>query len=357
MNVISVVVLIFAAVGAVDWCIGNKLGLGGEFEKGFTLFGPMALSMLGMLVVSPAIGVWLTPAFEWFYGCFGIDPSIIPSSLFANDMGGATLALAVCKSQAVGKFNAYVVSSMMGCVISFTIPVSVGLVKGERRKELFVGLLCGIVTVPIGCFVAGLTCGLSVIDTIIDLLPLIILAAIVCLALVFFQNACIKVFSVFGFLIKSVSIAGLLCAVFTFLTKIEICPYFDSLENGALVCVNACVTLSGALPFMALASRLLRKPVDKIGAKTGLDGVSTVSLLTTLVTNVPTFGQTDRMNSKGVVVNSAFAVSAAFVFGGHLAYTMAYDSSYVLPVIVGKLVAGVCAVVVAYLVYREKNRR
>jgi len=122
MNAITVVVLIFSIIGALDKLLGDKLGLGKEFEKAFSLFTPMVLSMLGMLVVAPAVGLWLTPGFQWFYDAFGIDPSVIPASLFANDMGGMTLAQKVCKSETVGNYHAFVTSSMMGCVISFTIP-------------------------------------------------------------------------------------------------------------------------------------------------------------------------------------------------------------------------------------------
>ena len=91
MNVLTIIILIFALLGIVDKLLGNKFGLGKEFEKGFSLFGPMVYSMLGMLVISPAIGVWLEPFFDWFYSVFGIDPSVIPASLFANDMGGKAL--------------------------------------------------------------------------------------------------------------------------------------------------------------------------------------------------------------------------------------------------------------------------
>ena len=91
-----------------------------------------------------------------------------------------------------------------------------------------------------------------------------------------------------------------------------------------------------------------------MGRKTGLDSTSAVALLTTLVTNAPTFGIMEKMNKKGVVLNSAFAVSAAFVFGSHLALTMTFDPSYVAPMIVGKLISGVCAVVLAWLLYKDK---
>ena len=354
MNAITVVVLLFSILGAVDKLLGDRFGLGKEFERAFSLFTPMVLSMLGILVLAPAIGVWLMPVFDGFYAVFGIDPSVIPASLFANDMGGMTLAQAVCKTEGVGDYNAFVVSSMMGCTISFTIPFASSVVKPEQQREMFLGLLCGIITVPVGCFVAGLMCGLHPLAVLVNLLPLLILSVLIAAGLVFAPNGCIKVFSVFGKLMRAVSILGLILAIFTFLTKITVNEHFDTLENAASICVNACVTLSGTLPLMFLVSKLLGKTMGKLGAKLGVDDVSAVSALTTLVTNVPTFGAMEKMDKKGVVLNAAFAVSAGFVFGGHLALTMAFDKSYVVPMIVGKLVSGIFAVVLGLILYKEK---
>lgn len=341
MSPITITILVFSLLGAVDYLIGNKIGIGKEFVKAFSLFAPMALSMLGMIVIAPAIGVWLTPLFDGFYNVFKIDPSIIPASLFANDMGGMTLAQSICKTDKIGNYNAFVISSMMGCVISFTLPFSLGIVKSNQHKELFFGLLCGIATVPIGGFVAGLICGINILSLLINLLLLIIIAVIIGVALIFVPKICIKSFTAFGFFMKVLAIVGLVCAIFTFLTKIEISPYFDTFENAAFICANACVTLSGALPFMFIVTKLLNKPLNKLGALIGVNSVSTISFFGSLVTNASTFGVMDQMDKKGVVLNSAFAVSASFVFGSHLAFTMAFDSSYILPMIVGKLVSGV----------------
>ena len=49
----------------------------------------------------------------------------------------------------------------------------------------------------------------------------------------------------------------------------------------------------------------------------------------------------------------AFAVSGAFVFAGHLAYTMSFNADYLIPVIIGKLVAGISAVILANFVYNK----
>ena len=357
MSAIKIVVLIFALIGAADYLLGNKLGVGKEFEKGFSLFCPMAMSMLGMIVIAPGIGAWLMPVFDGFYRLFGIDPSIVPASLFANDMGGMPLAQSICKAEDIGNFNAFVVSSMMGCVISFTIPFSLGIVKKEQHKELFFGLLCGIVTIPVGCFAAGLFCKLDMLALIVDLLPLILLSGVICAMLIFLPKLCIKCFTAFGFFMKVLAMAGLACAIFTFLTKKDIFPAFDTFENAVLVCANACVTISGALPFMYLVAKLVNKPLNKLGAKLGINAISTLSLLGNLVTNASVFGIMEKMDKKGTVLNAAFAVSAAFVFGSHLAFTMAYDNSYVVPVIVGKLVAGVCAVILALLLYKEEKNQ
>ena len=66
MNVLTIIILVFSVLGGIDYIFGSKLGIGKEFEKGFHLFGPMSLSMLGMLVLAPAIGVWLSPVFDGF---------------------------------------------------------------------------------------------------------------------------------------------------------------------------------------------------------------------------------------------------------------------------------------------------
>ncbi len=353
MRPITTVILIFSILGAADYLLGNKIGLGREFGRAFSMFSSISLSMLGIVVIAPAIGVWLTPLFEGFYRLLGIDPSIIPASLFANDMGGMALALAACKSEAIGNFNAFVVSSMMGCVISYTIPFSLGIVKPQQHKALFLGLLCGIITIPIGCFAAGLICKISIRVLLLDLLPLILLSLIVGAALILVPNVSIACFRVFGAFIKALTIAGLACAIFTFLTKIEINPHFDSLENAAFICFNICITLSGALPLMLVVSKLLHKPLNKIGERMGINGTSAVGLLGTVVSHSATLGMVEKMDEKGTVLNAAFAVSAACSFGSHLAFTMAFNPDYLPPVIIGKLLSGICAVLLALLIYKD----
>ena len=103
---------------------------------------------------------------------------------------------------------------------------------------------------------------------------------------------------------------------------------------------------------MHVVAKLLNKLLHALGARIGINSVSTLAFVGNLVTNASTFGVMDKMDKKGTVLNAAFAVSAAFVFGSHLAFTMAFDDSYVAPMIVGKLVSGICAVILALLIYK-----
>ena len=64
MNVISVVMLVFSVVGALDYITGSRFGIGKEFERGVLIMGTMILSMVGMIVLAPLIAALIEPALK-----------------------------------------------------------------------------------------------------------------------------------------------------------------------------------------------------------------------------------------------------------------------------------------------------
>ena len=80
-----------------------------------------------------------------------------------------------------------------------------------------------------------------------------------------------------------------------------------------------------------------------------MDENGSAGLVATLANNIAMFSIMDQMNAKGKLLNVAFAVSAAFVFGDHLGFTAGVNSEMIFPVIVGKLVAGITALLLANL--------
>ncbi|MBO5452858.1 MAG: ethanolamine utilization protein EutH [Clostridia bacterium] len=356
MNYLTYVIVTFSVIGAIDKIIGNKFGIGKEFEKAFNLLGAMALSMIGMIIISPLIADVMKPISEFLVNVLNIDASIVPASLFANDMGGAPLATAMASDEKIGLYNALVVSSMMGCTISFTIPFALGVVKKQQHKELLLGLLCGIVTIPLGCIVSGIICQIPFGALMLNLLPLVIFSLVIGFGLLKFPDVCVKIFKVFGIFITALITIGLTLGIIRFLTGYEIVKGLATIEEGASICMNAAIVLSGSFPFMYILSKLLSKPLKYIGNKTGMNENSVIGVVSTLATSATAFGMMDKMDEKGIVVNSAFAVSGAFIAGSHLAFTMAFDSSYILPVLTGKLVAGIFSVILANIIFGKMNK-
>ncbi len=353
MNVMSIIMLVFAMLGALDRICGNKVGLGKEFEKGFNLLGPMALSMIGMICLAPVIADLLRPCFDGFYKLLKMDPSIIPASVLANDMGGDSLARQIMKSEKVGMLHALVTSSMMGCTISFTIPYALGVVDKEQHREMFLGILCGVVAMPLGCFAAGLVIGIPVLTVLYNLLPLLLFSGILAVGLLAAPKLMVKIFSVLGVFMRVIITAGLALAVFQDLTKIVILKNLASVWEGADICFRAAMTLCGAFPFMFVVAKLLKMPLGHLGNALGVNDTSAMGFVSTLVSNSPTMEMMGRMDKKGVVLNAAFMVTAAFIFGSHLAYTTSIDVGYVLPMMIAKAVAGVVAVALAIFIYKR----
>lgn len=357
MSYITIIVLIFSFLAVIDRILGNKFGLGAEFDRAFMLLGTMALSMIGMIVLAPAIAEAIKPVSEFVSYILRIDPSIIPASLFANDMGGAPLAVEMAQSKDVGLYNALVVSSMMGVTVSFTIPFALGIVDKSCHSELLLGLLCGIVTVPVGCFVSGLMCKLPVIELIKTIIPLVIFSLVIGVCMFIFPDGCVKVFKFLGGFITVLITIGLYVGIYEFLTGKALIESAASIEDGASICLNAAVVLAGAFPFIYVVSRFLSKPLKALGSKVGINAESTLGLISTLVTSATAFASMYKMDKKGAVMNAAFSVSAAFSLGSHLAFTMAFDKTYIPAVITGKLVAGVLSLVVAAVIYERTKTK
>ena len=119
------------------------------------------------------------------------------------------------------------------------------------------------------------------------------------------------------------------------------------LESGLLVCGQIAIVLIGAFPMVKWITNTFEKPLKKIGAALGMDENGSAGLVANLANNIAMFNIMGEMNPKGKLLNVAFAVSAAFVFGDHLGFTAGVNSEMIFPVILGKLVAGITALILA----------
>ena len=366
-SVIMLIMMIFMLVGAIDKIRGNKLGYGEKFEDGFNAMGPLAMSMAGVVAAAPVLSMLLGPILKPIYGIFGASPAMFATTLLACDMGGYPLAMQLAGDDiAIGNFAGLILGTMMGPTIVFTIPVALGIIKKEDRGYLGAGVLAGMITIPIGCIVGGLMMNtlapeyhLSIITIIQNLIPVIIIAALIVIGLWFAPGPMIKGFNVFGAGVTIVTTALTAIAVFEQITGIMF-PVFHimvenpadgsrGLDSGLLVCGQIAIVLIGAFPMVEWITRTFGKALEKIGAALGMNEQGSAGMVANLANNIAMFNIMGEMNPKGKLLNVAFAVSAAFVFGDHLGFTAGVNQAMVTPVIVGKLVAGITALIVANL--------
>lgn len=355
-EVLAIIMAVFAVIGALDKITGNHLKLGDEFEKGILTLGPLSLSMIGMMTIAPALSDLLLPVITPVANLLHFDPSALAGILIANDMGGAALADGVATDPLLGSFHGLCVASMLGATVSFTIPVALRSSKKENHDDVLLGLLCGIATIPVGCFISGLVMGINPLTVLLNLSPALLISVIIILGLLFLRKITVKIFSIFGKFITILITAGLALGIFQQLTGKVILKNTAPIMESASTVFTICITLAGTFPLIAIISKILKKPLSALGKKFDLDDTSVVGLIATLANSIATMESADRMNRKGRVLNLAFAVSAAFVFGDHLAFTLSYNDEHIIPVIVGKLVAGITALVLASILYKKTNK-
>ena len=196
-EIILYIMIVFMVVGAVDKIFGNKFGYGEKFDEGFMAMGSLAIAMVGVVSLAPVLANVLRPIVEPVYVFLGADPAMFATTLLANDMGGYPLAMQLAKTEEAGLFAGLILGAMMGPTIVFTIPVALGIIKKEDHKYLAKGVLAGMITIPIGCFVGGLVAGFDLTMILKNLVPIIIVSALLAVGLWFIPEKMIKGFTVF----------------------------------------------------------------------------------------------------------------------------------------------------------------
>ncbi|MFC0522954.1 ethanolamine utilization protein EutH [Pontibacillus salicampi] len=352
-DIIVYIVILFMCIGAMDKLIGNKLGVGERFTEGFMTMGSLTLAMVGIISLAPVIASILTPFVAPVYSVFGADPASFANTLVALDMGGYSLATEMAQGKDAELFAWVFLGTMMGPTLAFTIPVALSIIDKEDHTYFAKGILLGLITVPVGCLIGGIVADLNILIIIQNLIPTIILSIFISIGLFIYTDKMIAGFAVFAKGIHIVAIIGLTAISVETFTGIVIIPNMTPLVEGVEIVAMIAVFLAGAFPMVTVISFLLKQPLKQIGYALGMNEVSTAGLMATLAHNIPMLSLLKDMNPRGKVINVAFAVSGAFVLGSHLGFVAGVNKDIVFAMIVGKLVGGISAVVLAVIVTRK----
>ncbi len=349
-EIIVYIMVIFMAIGALDKILGNKYGFGEKFDEGIMAMGSLAVAMVGVVSLAPVLATILKPIVVPLYTALGADPAMFATTLLANDMGGYPLAMELAQSREAGLFAGLILGAMMGPTIVFTIPVALGIIKKEDHRFLATGILAGLITIPIGSLAGGIVAGFEISMILSNLVPIIIVSLVLAFGLWRIPEKMIKGFTVFGKGVVAVITIGLAAIIIETLTGIVVIPGMAPVSDGIEIVGSIALMLAGAFPMVHFITKTFKKPLLKSGKLLGMGDVAAAGMVASLANNIPMFGLMKDMDDRGKIINVAFAVSASFVFGDHLGFTAGVAKEMIFPMVVGKLVAGVTAVVLAIFI-------
>ena len=343
---------VFALLGGLDRILGGRFGLGSRFEEGILSMGSLALAMVGIVSLAPVLAGILKPIVVPVYRFLGADPAMFAGTVLACDMGGGPLARQLTADPQAADLGGVITGSMLGATVVFTIPVAMGILEEEDRPAMAKGILCGMVAIPFGILAGGLTAGYAFSMVLRNLVPIVLMALLIALGLWRAEKAMVAAFTAFGKIVVAVVTVGLSGAIIQALTGFAVIPGLAPISEGFETVGTIAIVLAGAFPLVYVLTQVLNKPLMALGKLLGINEPASAGLIASLANSIATFGMVKDMDDRGKVVNIAFAVPAAFVFGDHLGFTAGFAPELLSAMIVGKLVGGVFAVGVALLLTR-----
>lgn len=345
-------------------------GAGEQFDEGFLAMGALGLAMVGITALAPVIKDVLGPVIIPLYQSVGASPAMFAGTILAIDMGGFPIAGSLANGDVAAElYSGIILASMMGATVVFSIPVALGIINKGDTRFMALGMLAGIIAIPVGCLVGGIVAmysgvvvnGQTVVFTfsmiLINLIPVAIVAILIILGLKFIPEKMISGFQIFAKILVVIITIGLAAAVFHFLTGVTLIPGMDPIFNtgdgemraieiiGSISCV-----LLGAYPMVLLLTRWFDKAFRKVGGLLKMNDMAAGGMIATLANNIPMFSMMSKMDNRGKVINCAFAVCASFTLGDHLGYTAGVMNQMIFPMIAGKIAGGAFGVFVAIMI-------
>ncbi len=371
-------IMLCAVIGAIAAIRNDEEGLGKEFLEGLHSIGPIFVPVAGIMAAVPYLSKLIEAVFGPAFGLIGADPAIAATTFIAVDMGGYQLAEALAATKE-SWIMAMVTGYMAGATIVFSIPVGLTMLEKRDHKYMALGVMSGILTIPIGVFITSTILAVSnakvrdIISTdaaatyqlalsfgtiLANLLPLIVICVAIALGLRYVPDKMIKGFMWFGkgmdTIIKLVLVFSIVeyftGAFSTLLGSWGFAPIIADTEDqfrALEIAGYIGIMLAGAFPMVYLINKYLQKPLAKVGGKLGLSSVGSAGILAGAANILALFRLIREMPARDKVICIAFGVCAAFTFGDHLAFTANFQPTMILPIMIGKLLGGFAAILLA----------
>ena len=211
-------IMICAVIGAVASIIDNESPLGKEFNSGLHSIGHIFIPVAGIMAAIPYLSAFISSVVGPLFQAVNADPAMAATTIIAVDMGGYQLAETLSQSKE-GWILASITGFMAGATIIFSIPVGLAMLDKEDHQYMAVGVMCGVLSIPIGVLVscvamalmdvsirpdinasgeATYQLALNAAQVLGDIAPLVIFCILLATCLKLFPELMIKLFLGFG---------------------------------------------------------------------------------------------------------------------------------------------------------------
>ncbi|MGH3087548.1 MAG: ethanolamine utilization protein EutH [Rubrobacteraceae bacterium] len=373
------IIMVFVVLGAIAAIRDDESGMGKEFKEGLHAIGPIFIPVAGIMASIPYLSMFIEWAIGPIYGLVGASPAMAGTTFIAVDMGGYQLAQATAGDTA-NWIMASIVGYMAGATIVFSIPVGLAMLDRRDHKYMALGIMSGILTVPIGVLItssilsmtsanvrdevsttADSTFSMSALGfgaIFANLVPLVIIVVAIALGLYFYAGTMITGFMWFGKTMDAGIKIVLALSIVEYFTG-----FFSTVFGGwgfAPIIADAQdqfraleiagyigIVLAGAFPMVYAIRTYLARPLSAVGRRVGMSVEGSAGVLAAAANILALYHLVRGMPPKDKVLCISFAVCSAFLLGDHLAFTANFQPNMILPLILGKLGAGLVAMVLA----------
>lgn len=379
-QVVIFIIVGFGIIGALAAIRDDEHGMGKEWKEGLHAIGPIFIPVAGIMASIPYLSRFVEAVVGPLFNVVGASPAMAATSIIAVDMGGYQLAQAIADNTA-NWIMASVVGYMAGATIVFSIPVGLAMLDHRDHKYMALGVMSGILTVPVGVLItvsiltltgtnlrtevsttSDSTFSLAVLgfsQIFVNLIPLVIFVVAIAVGLYFYPSIMITGFMWFGRImdaaikiILALSIAEYFTGIFTTIFGAwGFSPIIADAQNqfrALEIAGYIGITLSGAFPMVYAIRTYLARPLGAIGQRFGLSSEGSAGVLAAAANILALYHLIKSMPPKDKVLCIAFAVCSAFLLGDHLAFTANFQPNLILPLIIGKFTAGVLAIALAF---------
>ena len=349
MNGFIVLLLFFALLGAVDKILGGRWGLAEGFDQGLGRMGALCLSMMGIY----CIGIMAIRNSASFWQetqqYLPFDASLLLGALLAPDMGGYAIAKEIAVNPNIAVFSGVLVSSTLGCTLSFLIPIFLGTLPSKEIPLVMEGLVRGVIVLPLALGVGLILLKMPWLGALHCLWPICLLCLLLFTCLRFFPQKTVRILSAFGELIRILSIV-----LFCVAAASVFFPQWNLVERGLLteileIVFRIAVAVSGSSVLSALILRWAKRPMSFVAQKLKVNEYAVVGLMLSLASSVAMLPLFSKMDRRGKLMNAAFSVSAAFVMGGQFVFIASMETSSVTTIfMLTKIIGGLAALLFTY---------